>query len=236
MKACVVGLGAVGGMIAARIAASGQRVAALARGATLQAVRAAGLTLVEGERRTTVAIDAHERPESIGAQDVVIVSVKTTSIASVAGTIGPLIGPETVVVSAMNGIPWWFFSGLAPRWRGTRLEACDPAGEIARAIREGVSRDGRPLFPMMNYKQYRHLTDEDVLAIVAYLRSVPAIDNPVPRTQIDFPVSMFARTAPEPLLDSPPPWLVSPSRALSSSPVRSLRRMMLTTPATASEP
>ena len=134
MKACVVGLGAVGGMIAARIAASGQRVAALARGATLQAVRAAGLTLVEGERRTTVEIDAHDRPESIGAQDVVIVSVKTTSIASVAKAIGPLIGPETVVVSAMNGIPWWFFSGLAPRWRGTRLEACDPVGEIARAI------------------------------------------------------------------------------------------------------
>jgi mono/diheme cytochrome c family protein len=83
-------------------------------------------------------------------------------------------------------------------------------GEIARAIREGVSRDGRPLFPMMNYGQFRRLTDEDSLALVAYLRSVPPIRNPLPRTAIDFPVSMFIRLAPEPLETSPPPWPEDP--------------------------
>jgi len=79
-------------------------------------------------------------------------------------------------------------------------------GEIARAIREGVSRDGRPLFPMMNYAQFRHLTDEDTLAVIAYLRSVPPSRNALPPSSIDFPVSMFIRLAPEPLDASPPPW------------------------------
>lgn len=79
-------------------------------------------------------------------------------------------------------------------------------GEIARAIREGVSRDGRPLFPMMNYGQFRYLTDEDTLAVIAYLRSVPPIRKSLPPTEIDFPVSLFIRLAPEPLESSPPPW------------------------------
>lgn len=83
-------------------------------------------------------------------------------------------------------------------------------GEIARAIREGVSRDGRPLFPMMNYGQFRNLTDGDTLALIAYLRSVPAIENRLPESSIDFPVSMFIRLAPEPLEVSPPPWPEEP--------------------------
>jgi hypothetical protein len=73
-------------------------------------------------------------------------------------------------------------------------------GEVARAIREGVSRDGRPLFPMMPYGSYaQSLSDADVLAIVAYLRTLPAIKNDPGRTQIDFPVSMFVRAVPAPL-------------------------------------
>ena len=84
-------------------------------------------------------------------------------------------------------------------------------GEIARAIREGVSRDGRPLFPMMNYGQFRHLTDEDTLAVIAYLRSVPPIRNSLPPSAIDFPVSMFVRLAPRPLETSPPSWPDEPA-------------------------
>jgi hypothetical protein len=73
-------------------------------------------------------------------------------------------------------------------------------GEILRAIREGVSRDGRPLFPFMPYKAYaKHLTDADALAIVAYLRTLPPLEGTPPRTEIDFPVSMFARAAPKPV-------------------------------------
>lgn len=78
-------------------------------------------------------------------------------------------------------------------------------GEIARAMREGVSRDGRPLFPMMPYQTYaKTLSDEDTLAVIAYLRTLKPISNKMERSKIEFPVSMFIRAAPEPLTGSPP--------------------------------
>lgn len=76
-------------------------------------------------------------------------------------------------------------------------------GEVARAIREGVSRDGRPLFPLMNYPSYRDLSDDDVLSIVAYLRTRKPIRRDNGRTALDFPVGMMIRTIPHPL-DGPP--------------------------------
>ncbi|WP_394827565.1 c-type cytochrome [Pendulispora albinea] len=79
-------------------------------------------------------------------------------------------------------------------------------GEVLRAMREGIGRDGRALFPLMPYQNFANLTDEDALAIIAYLRSLPAIKNdPGPATQIDFPVSMFIRAAPKPVEAPPPP-------------------------------
>ena len=72
-------------------------------------------------------------------------------------------------------------------------------GEILRAIREGVDRDGRALFPMMPYAEYRNLADEDAYAVIAYLRTLPAVENPVPRSEIDFPVSFFIKMVPQPL-------------------------------------
>jgi len=79
-------------------------------------------------------------------------------------------------------------------------------GEVMRAIREGVSRDGHPLFPMMPYGSYAHaLTDADTLAIIAYLRTLPAIKNDPGKMQVDFPVSMFVRAAPAPLDRAPAP-------------------------------
>jgi hypothetical protein len=83
-------------------------------------------------------------------------------------------------------------------------------GEILRAMREGVDRHGKTLFPMMPYPRLRRLPDDDALAVVAYLRSVPAISNKVPRSDINFPISMFIRLAPEPLESSPPPWPTAP--------------------------
>lgn len=79
-------------------------------------------------------------------------------------------------------------------------------GEIVRALREGVSRDGTPLFPFMNYPEYRNLTDADALAIVAYLRTQKPVRRDVGRTRLDFPVNMMIRTVPRPL-DSAPPGL-----------------------------
>ena len=83
-------------------------------------------------------------------------------------------------------------------------------GELVRAIREGISRDGSPLFPMMNYPAYSMLPDEDVLALVAWLRTQRPIKRSPGRTKIDFPVSMFARLAPRPVEGSPPPLPTEP--------------------------
>jgi mono/diheme cytochrome c family protein len=76
-------------------------------------------------------------------------------------------------------------------------------GEIARAIREGVSRDGRPLFPLMNYPGYRNFTDEDTLAIIAYLRTRKPVKSQLGQTDLDFPVNMLIRTMPQPLEEEP---------------------------------
>jgi mono/diheme cytochrome c family protein len=83
-------------------------------------------------------------------------------------------------------------------------------GELLRAIREGVDRDGKTLFPMMPYGRFKQLTDDDALAIIAYLRSVPAQSAMVGRTEVKFPVSMFIRLAPKPLSGSPPAWPTDP--------------------------
>ena len=138
MKFCIVGLGAIGSLFAARLALAGHEVSALARGATLEAVRRDGLTLVEGapgqETSRQVAINVSNDPAALGPQDLVIVSVKTTALASVAGTVAALLGPDTAVLSAMNGVPWWFFHGLAPELARIRLVSVDPDGQISQAI------------------------------------------------------------------------------------------------------
>jgi len=98
---------------------------------------------------------------------------------------------------------------VAPNLTPARLGAWTD-GEILRAIREGVSRDGRTLFPMMPYAHYRHLTDDDTLAIIAYLRTLPPIENKVPAIDVSFPVSMFVRLGPQPLAKSPPAYPADP--------------------------
>jgi 2-dehydropantoate 2-reductase len=137
MKVGVLGLGAVGGLLAHRLAEGGAEVSALARGATLAAVRQRGLVLrdaADPERGRAVPLRASDSAAELGPQDVVLLTVKTTALPTVPAVIGPLLGPDTVVVSAMNGVPWWFFHGLGERWRGTRLAATDPDGALAAAI------------------------------------------------------------------------------------------------------
>ena len=141
MKICIYGLGAIGGAIGARLALAGYAVSAVARGATLQAVRARGLTLESGAAdalaRNTVTIQASDEPAALGVQDVVVIAVKTTGLADVARRIAPLLGPQTTVLSAMNGVPWWFFHGLPGAPAGMRLESVDAGGAISRAIAPG---------------------------------------------------------------------------------------------------
>lgn len=139
MKICIYGLGAIGGMMGGWLAAAGEDVSAVLRpGATLDAVRKNGLTLTETvdgtPRSRQIAIRAVEDPAELGPQDLVIVAVKSTALPDVARRIAPLLGPDTTVLSAMNGVPWWFFHGLAPELAATPLPSADADGSIAAAI------------------------------------------------------------------------------------------------------
>lgn len=137
MRICVLGAGAIGGFLGARLAASGVKTSALARGATLDALRADGWRLESGSERITAPVVASDDPHDLGAQDVVLLTVKAQALASAVTGIGPLLGPDTMVLSAMNGVPWWFLDGsdgFGGEYAGTRLRSVDPDGTIAAAI------------------------------------------------------------------------------------------------------
>lgn len=139
MKICIYGAGAIGGWIGAALARSGSRLNVVARGATLKALQRDGLTLVRqqngGETRERVPVHAVEDPAELGMQDLVVVAVKAPALASVASRIGPLLGTDTCILTAMNGVPWWFFEGgFGGPLAGHRLNAVDPEGLIAEAI------------------------------------------------------------------------------------------------------
>lgn len=122
--------------MAARLAQAGYEVCALARGATLQAVRRDGLTLIEpqpdgGERRTVSRITVDDDPARLGRADLVVLSVKAPALASVAAPTAALLAPEGAVLSAMNGVPWWMFHGLAPELAAREWASIDPERRIA---------------------------------------------------------------------------------------------------------
>lgn len=133
-KICIYGLGAIGGLVAGRLARAGYQVSAIARGEALDQVRSRGLLIETSDERYSASILATEQPADLGYQDLVIISVKTTALTAVAAAIAPLIGPNTVVLSAMNGIPWWFEQGLPASAPALSLSRLDPAGAISEAI------------------------------------------------------------------------------------------------------
>src|SRR5206468_6009348 len=112
MKICVYGAGAIGGLMAAWLARSGHDVSVVARGAQLEAIRRSGLRVRSNGAVESYPIKADSDPRQLGPQDYVLVTVKAQSLTEVAETIGPLLGAETSVVTAMNGVPWWFFDRL----------------------------------------------------------------------------------------------------------------------------
>ncbi len=137
MKICIYGAGAIGGWLGAALAQAGERINVVARGATLEALQRDGLVLQRGQVRTRVPVHAVADPEELGPQDLVVVAVKAPSLAGVAERIAPLLGPDTMVLVAMNGVPWWFLQGgFGGTLAGTRLAAVDPGGAIAAAIPE----------------------------------------------------------------------------------------------------
>ena len=134
MKICIYGAGAIGGWIGARLAALGEPVSVVARGATLAALQTQGLRLQQAEGLLQVPVQAADNAAALGVQDLVVVAVKAPALAEVARGIAPLLGPHTLVLTAMNGVPWWFFQGFGGAYAGTALKAVDASGEIAAAI------------------------------------------------------------------------------------------------------
>ena len=134
MKICIVGAGAVGGLIGTRLAVhTKSEVSALARGDTLKALGAQGWRLKQGDALLNGPARASSDARELGPQDLVVIAVKAPAMASVAGQIGPLLKADTIVLPAMNGVPWWFSQGL--KGLGDEpLQSVDPGGAIARAI------------------------------------------------------------------------------------------------------
>ena len=134
MKVCIYGAGAIGGFIGSRLAASGKcSVSAVARGATLAALREHGWRLRQGGALLQAPVTATEDPAELGVQDVVVIAVKGPALSRVAAGIAPLLGPDSIVLPAMNGVPWWFGQGIAAL-DGAPLDSVDPGGGIAAAI------------------------------------------------------------------------------------------------------
>ena len=135
MRICVFGAGAIGGNYATRLADAGNEVSVVARGAHLEAIRARGLTLISGDKRIVAKVKASDRPADLGPQDVVISTLKATGLAALAEGVGPLLRPETAVVFAQNGLPWWYGHGLGPsRPPAPDLSRLDPGGALAKAV------------------------------------------------------------------------------------------------------
>jgi 2-dehydropantoate 2-reductase len=133
-KVCVVGAGAIGTFIGIHLARSGFGVAALARGATAAALRGHGFRLEEAGTVLTAPVRVVEETGPLGPQDLVVLAVKGPSLPDLAPSIRPLLGPDTVVLAAMNGVPWWFFHGLGGPHEGAAVRSVDPDGRIAAAI------------------------------------------------------------------------------------------------------
>lgn len=134
MKACIYGAGAIGGGIGSGLARAGCSVSVLARGATLDALQLHGLRLHDGKQITSQAVASSDTPAELGVQDLVVLAVKAPSLPEVARQIRPLLGPDTLVMTAMNGVPWWFLQGFGGALAGRRLTSVDPDGMLAETL------------------------------------------------------------------------------------------------------
>ena len=134
MRFCVYGAGAIGGYMAVELASSGQDVCVVARGAHLRAIQQHGLKLVARGTEKVARIAAAENASAFGVQDVVICALKAHQAYDCATAFAPLLGPATAVLTAMNGIPWWYFHGTGSRFEGHHLQSVDPGGRQWNAI------------------------------------------------------------------------------------------------------
>ncbi|MDR3408590.1 MAG: 2-dehydropantoate 2-reductase [Methylovirgula sp.] len=131
MRICVIGAGAIGGLLAAKLADAGEEVSVIARGPHLAAINADGLKLIEGDRETIAKVKASSRIADVGEQDLIILGMKAHQVAAVVRDLPAIYGPQTAVLTAQNGIPWWYFFKHGGPHEGARLESVDPGGMIA---------------------------------------------------------------------------------------------------------
>jgi len=136
MKICIYGAGAIGGLIAAWLARSGHEVSVVARGAHLEAIRKDGIRVRDRSSGAVEAftVRAESDPSKLGPQDYVVVAVKAQSLTDVASRMKHLVGKDTGIVTAMNGVPWWFFDRLSFGAGKQKLESLDPEGKLAGAM------------------------------------------------------------------------------------------------------
>ena len=134
MKFAVLGAGAIGGFLGGRLARSGQDVVLIARGANLDALRRNGLRVIEAEGEYTVQPPCTDDLNAIADTDAVFVTVKAHGLPPIAERLGAALGKATAVVSAQNGIPWWYFQRQPGELKDTHLETVDPGGVIGRSI------------------------------------------------------------------------------------------------------
>jgi 2-dehydropantoate 2-reductase len=136
MKIAIIGAGAIGGLVGARLALAGEDVTFIVRGANLRALRTHGIKLIEADGRERVArhVRATDDYTEAGPQDVVILAMKAHQVEGVADDVGQLFGPDTVVVTMQNGIPFWYFHGHGGALAGTQLHSVDPTGRVSAAI------------------------------------------------------------------------------------------------------
>ena len=134
MRICVVGAGAIGGLVAAWFARAGHEVCAVARGAHLEAIRRRGLTLISGGKPELHPVRASSEPADFGIQDAVFICLKTYSIAAMLPRLKSLVGPDTMVIPAINGLPWWYFYKEGGRFDGQSVACLDPDGSMFSAL------------------------------------------------------------------------------------------------------
>ncbi len=163
MKVCVFGAGAIGGFLAVRLARNtGADVSVVARGPHLDAIQRRGLSLEVGDRRVTARPLATSDPRTLGEQDYVVLTLKAHSIPGVVESMQPLLGPETAVISGVNGIPWWYFHGLDSPFGSRHVESVDPGGAVWERV--GPERAiGCVVYPSCEVVEpgvVRHLSDD----------------------------------------------------------------------------
>jgi 2-dehydropantoate 2-reductase len=134
MKICIYGAGAIGGYLGVLLKQGGADVSLIARGAHLEAIKRDGLKLLLGGEQKTARMPATADPGELGPQDYVVVALKAHQAWEVAAQMSPLLGPDTAVVTAQNGIPWWYFHGFEGQYANLQLQSVDPDGRQWKAI------------------------------------------------------------------------------------------------------